>query len=145
MGVKLEMKWIKTSLISNTFSSLWTPFGKQNGWCGMNRTLRFKCAWAVHSFRYHKKCCCIKTFGLWPWKLESAKECVKTRRTNATALKINGAKSVPTYKRQMEREIFNLHFVSWCDAFYCSRKATIDIKEKKSDLFWIMHQYRSWW
>jgi len=27
--------------------------------------------------------------------LESAKECVKTRRTNAAALKINGAKSVP--------------------------------------------------
>jgi len=26
--------------------------------------------------RYHKKCCCIMTLGQWPWKSESAKECV---------------------------------------------------------------------
>jgi len=66
--------------------------------------------------------------------LKSAKECVKTRRTNATALKINGAKSVPTYKRQRERELFIFPFVSWCDAFYCPRKEASDIKDKKSDL-----------
>jgi len=34
------------------------------------------------------------TFGQWPWKLESAKECVTTHQTNAIALKINGAESV---------------------------------------------------
>jgi len=44
--------------------------------------------------RYHKKCCCIMTSGQWPWKLESAKDCVTTHRTNAIALKINGAESV---------------------------------------------------
>jgi len=32
--------------------------------------------------------------------LESAKECVTTHLTNAIALKINGAESVQTYKRQ---------------------------------------------
>jgi len=50
--------------------------------------------------RYHKKCCCIKTSGQLTWKLDSAKECVTTHRTNAIALKINGAESVQTYKRQ---------------------------------------------
>jgi len=44
--------------------------------------------------RYHKKCCCIMTSGQLPWKLESAKESVTTHRTNAIALKINGAESV---------------------------------------------------
>jgi hypothetical protein len=44
--------------------------------------------------RYQKKCCCIMTSGQLPWKLESAKECVTTHRTNAIALKINGAESV---------------------------------------------------
>jgi len=36
--------------------------------------------------------------------LESAKECVTTHRTNAIALKINGAESVLTYKRQQGGE-----------------------------------------
>ena len=49
--------------------------------------------------RYHKKCCCIKTPGQWPWKSESAKECVTTHLANAIALKINGAESVQTYKQ----------------------------------------------
>jgi len=42
----------------------------------------------------------MKTSGRWPWKLEFAKECVTTHLTNAIALKINGAESVQTYKRQ---------------------------------------------
>lgn len=44
------------------------------------------------------------TSGQWPWKLESAKECVTTYRTNAIALKINGAESVQTYKLLKERK-----------------------------------------
>jgi len=44
------------------------------------------------------------TSGQWPWKLESAKECVTTHRTNAIALKINGAESVKTYKRLNQRK-----------------------------------------
>jgi len=65
----------------------------------------FKCAkFNTLIIRYHKKCCCIKTFGQWPWKLESVKECVTTHRTNAIALKINGAESVLTYKRQQGGE-----------------------------------------
>jgi len=51
--------------------------------------------------RYHKKCCCMKTSGQWPWKLESANECVTTHLTNAIALKINGAESVQTYNQQL--------------------------------------------
>ena len=44
------------------------------------------------------------TSGQWSWKLKSAKECVKTYRTNAIALKINGAESVQTYKLQIKRK-----------------------------------------
>jgi len=58
----------------------------------------------IHSFlRYHKKCCCMKTPGQWPWKLESVKECVTTHLANAIALKINGAESVQTYKRLLKQ------------------------------------------
>jgi len=39
--------------------------------------------------------------------LESAKECVTTHLANAIALKINGAESVQTYKRPMQRENMN--------------------------------------
>jgi len=56
--------------------------------------------------RYHKKCCCIKTPGQWPWKLESVKECVTTHLANAIALKINGAESVQTYKQQLLQELW---------------------------------------
>lgn len=38
--------------------------------------------------RYHKKCCCMKTPGQWPWKLESAKKCVKTYLYNECVLTI---------------------------------------------------------
>jgi len=66
--------------------------------------------------RYHKKCCCIMTFGQWSWKSKSAKECVTTHQTNAIALKINGAESVQTYKQLKTLESICFH-VSLCDAF----------------------------
>ena len=46
------------------------------------------------------------TFGQWPWKSESVKECVKTHQTNAIALKINGAESVQTYKQPIIKTIY---------------------------------------
>jgi len=54
----------------------------------------------------------MKTPGQWPWKLESAKECVTTHLANAIALKINGAESVQTYKRLMNKQILIIHYVS---------------------------------
>jgi len=56
--------------------------------------------------RYHKKCCCIMTLGQWPWKSESAKECVTTHLTNAIALKINGAESIQTYKQSNKQNFY---------------------------------------
>jgi len=41
--------------------------------------------------RYHKGCCSILTVGQWPWKLESAKECVTTHRPNGAAPKMDDA------------------------------------------------------
>src|SRR5574338_1233751 len=43
--------------------------------------------------RSHKRCWFIKTAGRWPWKLESAKECVTTHLPNELALKMDGAKA----------------------------------------------------
>ena len=46
----------------------------------------------IHSYRYQKRCWLIQTEGRWPWKLESAKECVTTHLPNQLALKMDGAK-----------------------------------------------------
>lgn len=34
----------------------------------------------------------MKTAGMWPWKLETFKECVTTHLPNGSALKMDGAK-----------------------------------------------------
>jgi len=85
--------------------------------------------------RYHKKCCYIKTPGQWPWKLESAKECVTTHLANVIALKINGAASV--------KHIINRR-IKFVDGPACKHVCRMEIqrvadaKETKSDLVWIM-------
>ena len=45
----------------------------------------------VRSYRHHKRCWFIQTAGRWPWKSESAKECVTTHLPNGLALKMDGA------------------------------------------------------
>ncbi|KAF6197430.1 hypothetical protein GE061_020185 [Apolygus lucorum] len=50
-------------------SAKWANFGKQNWRCGMNQTRT----------------------GRWPWKSESAKECVTTHLPKQLALKMDGA------------------------------------------------------
>ena len=47
--------------------------------------------------RSHKRCWFIKTAGRWPWKLESAKECVTTHLPNELALKMDGAEAGDLY------------------------------------------------
>ena len=48
--------------------------------------------------RHHKKCWLILTVGRWPWKLESAKECVTTHLPNQPALKMDGAVALDLYQ-----------------------------------------------
>jgi len=48
----------------------------------------------IRSFRYHKRCWFILTAGRWPWKSESAKECVTTHLPNELALKMDGAQAL---------------------------------------------------
>jgi len=107
----------------------------------MNRKQRFKCARLnTLIIRYHKKCCCMKTPGQWPWKLESAKECVTTHLANAIALKINGAESVSEHINGhcLEAKTFKRQCVSLCDV--CENKITkIDKKKTESDLVSIIH------
>ena len=38
----------------------------------------------------HERCWLIQTTGQWPWKSESAKECVTTHLQNQLALKMDG-------------------------------------------------------
>ena len=43
-----------------------------------------------NSFWYHERCWSVQTAGRWPWKLESAWECVTTHLFNGVALKKDG-------------------------------------------------------
>ena len=47
--------------------------------------------WAL--IRSHERCWLLKTAGRWPWKSESAKECVTTHLPNELALKMDGAQA----------------------------------------------------
>eukprot|EP00968_Pinguiococcus_pyrenoidosus_P027921 scaffold7554_cov1413-Pinguiococcus_pyrenoidosus.AAC.1 len=55
-----------------------------------------KCQTA-RSPRSHKRCWFIWTAGRWPWKSESAKECVTTHLPNELALKMDGAEACDLY------------------------------------------------
>ena len=44
--------------------------------------------------RHHERCWLLKTAGRWPWKLESAKECVTTHLPKQLALKMDGAQAL---------------------------------------------------
>ena len=48
--------------------------------------------------RHHKRCWLIQTAGRWPWKSESAKECVTTHLPNQLALKMDGARASGLYR-----------------------------------------------
>ena len=47
--------------------------------------------------RSHERCWLLKTAGRWPWKSESAKECVTTHLPKQPALKMDGAKASYLY------------------------------------------------
>ena len=47
--------------------------------------------------RPHKRCWLIQTAGRWPWKSETAKECVTTHLPNQLALKMDGAQALCLY------------------------------------------------
>ena len=51
--------------------------------------------WAL--IRSHERCWLLKTAGRWPWKSESAKECVTTHLPKQLALKMDGAKARHLY------------------------------------------------
>ena len=44
--------------------------------------------------RSQERCWLIQTAGRWPWKSESAKECVTTHLPNQLALKMDGAQAL---------------------------------------------------
>jgi len=44
--------------------------------------------------RSHERCWLLQTAGRWPWKLESAKECVTTHLPKQPALKMDGAQAL---------------------------------------------------
>ena len=47
--------------------------------------------------RSHERCWLLRTAGRWPWKSESAKECVTTHLPKQPALKMDGAKASYLY------------------------------------------------
>ena len=57
----------------------------------MNRTPGYGAALRPTLIRAQKRRWLIQTAGRWPWKSESAKECVTTHLPNQLALKMDGA------------------------------------------------------
>ena len=47
--------------------------------------------------RPHERCWLLQTAGRWPWKSESAKECVTTHLPKQPALKMDGASALSPY------------------------------------------------
>lgn len=47
--------------------------------------------------RSHKRCDPLKTARMWPWKLESSKECVTTHLPKRVALKMEAARVLNSY------------------------------------------------
>ena len=68
-------------------------YGKQNRQCGLNREQVRNVSKSKLS-RNHKRRWFILTAGRWPWKLESAKECVTAHLPNGAALKMDDAKAL---------------------------------------------------
>ena len=57
-----------------------------------------KLRWPMQTLmRPHERCCSLETAGRWPWKSESAKECVTTHRPKRIALKMDAAKASYPY------------------------------------------------
>lgn len=77
-------------------SAQWATFGKQNWRCGMNQTPGYG-ARCETLMRPHERCWLLQTAGRWPWKSESAKECVTTHLPKQLALKMDGAPASSPY------------------------------------------------
>ena len=56
--------------------------------------------------RSHERCWLLKTAGRWPWKSESAKECVTTHLPKQLALKMDGAKASHLYPTVAAEQTF---------------------------------------
>lgn len=65
--------------------------------------------------RSHKRCDPLKTARMWPWKLESSKECVTTHLPKRVALKMEAARVLNLYFA-VETHVFKLNnwYVSTC-------------------------------
>ena len=106
--------------------SKWAIFGKQNWRCGMNRTSKLRCL-SFSLIRPHKRCWLIKTAGRWPWKSESAKECVTTYLPNQLALKMDGAGAKHLYFTVSLHELFEIwvYLKFWFCCLWCTEKRDV--------------------
>ena len=62
--------------------------------------------------RSHKRCDPLKTARMWPWKLESSKECVTTHLPKRVALKMEAARVLNLYFA-VETYVLNKQLVSF--------------------------------
>ena len=93
--------------------------------------------------RPHKRCWLIKTAGRWPWKSESAKECVTTHLPNQLALKMDGAGAEHLYSAVSLLEVLALKCRSL--ALTCKRVAAVSVEGLGREPSWSFRWCRSWW
>ncbi len=105
MGEKPGLRLIEAAATLTNLSAQWAIFGKQNWRCGMNQTSGYG-ARTTHISDPTKRSWLLKTAGRWPWRSESAQECVTTHLPKQLALKMGGAIASCLYRtvgRQSER------------------------------------------
>ena len=94
--------------------------------------------------RPHKRCWLIKTAGRWPWKLESAKECVTTHLPNQLALKMDGAGAGHLYSA-VSKLVVSGPVNSRPLALTCKRVAAVGVEGLGREPSWSFRWCRSWW
>ena len=70
--------------------------------------------------RHHERRWLLETAGRWPWKSESAKECVTTHLPKQLALKMDGAEALDPYSAVSGNlELFYQALTSTVDVMVC--------------------------
>lgn len=104
----------------------------------MNQTLGYG-ARCETLMRPHERCWLLQTAGRWPWKSESAKECVTTHLPKQLALKMDGAPASSPYPAAAAE------FLTEAYAAVSRRVAAGSVEGAGREPAWSPRRRRSWW
>ncbi|CAB0033472.1 unnamed protein product [Trichogramma brassicae] len=96
---------------------------------------------------YHERRWLLKTAGRWPWKSESAKECVTTHLPKQLALKMDGAEASRLYSAVSGKwgSVSRFGGGSGHEALTSRRVAAVCAEGSGREPAWSRRRCRSWW